>query len=400
MVTSVGIDGVKYDMNKKRVAVIFGSRSVEHEVSIVTAMQIFANIDRDKYEVIPIYIDKQGKWNTGKNLDKLESYRNLELVAKNKLVEFKMPSRVGEKALYPVQNSFFGSKPIEIDVVFPAVHGTYGEDGTLQGLLEMVGIPYVGCGVTASAVGMDKVIQKAMYEKEGLPVVKYMWFTREEWNKDKKKIIEDLENKLGYPMCVKPANLGSSVGINIPKNRKELEWAVEVAKEFDRKILVEEGLLGIDEINVSVMGFDELEVSVCEQPIKTDKILTYEEKYMKGGKVKGMASLSRMVPAPIKPALAKQIQDYAKVAFRAIGGSGISRVDFLVDINKEKVFINEVNTLPGSLSYYLWEKSGYTFPKLIDRLIDLAMERSEKNKKTQYSFDSKLLQETTKGMKG
>jgi D-alanine-D-alanine ligase len=388
-------------MTKIRVAVVFGSRSVEHEVSIVTAMQIFTNIDREKYEVIPIYIDKQGRWNTGKNLDKLESYKNLELVAKNKLVEFKMPDRVGQKMLYPVKNNWLGGgKPVQIDVVFPAVHGTYGEDGTLQGLLEMVGIPYVGCGVTASAVGMDKVIQKALFEKEGLPVVKYVWFTKDEWQKDKKKIIVELEKKLGYPMCVKPANLGSSVGINIPKNRKELEWAVEVAKEFDRKILVEEGLVGIDEINVSVMGLDELEVSVCEQPIKTENMLTYEGKYMKGGKVKGMAGLSRMVPAPIKPILAERIQGYAKTAFRAIGGSGISRIDFLVDIKKEKVYINEVNTLPGSLSYYLWEKSGYTFPKLIDRLIELAVERSRKNAENQHSFDSKLLQATTRGTKG
>ena len=370
---------------RKRVAVLFGSRSVEHEVSIVKAMQIFESIDRDKYEVIPVYIDKQGKWNVGKDLDKLESYKNLELVSKNKLVEFRMPSRVEENSLLPVSSFLRGS--LKIDVVFPAIHGTYGEDGTLQGMLELAGIPYVGCGVTASAVGMDKVIQKALFEKEGMATVRYWWFTRVEWIEKKRKLIEEIEKKLGYPVCVKPANLGSSVGINMAKNRNELEWAVDVAKEFDRKILVEEGLVGIDEINVSVMGVDKLEVSVCEQPIKGGKVLTYEDKYMKGGKTKGMASLSRLVPAPIEPRLTKKIQQYALTAFRAVGGSGISRIDFLVDIKKEKVYINEINTLPGSLAFYLWEKSGYPFPRLLDKLIDFAFERFEKNKQTQFSFD-------------
>jgi len=378
-------------MKKIKVAVLFGSRSVEHEVSVVTAMQIFANINRSKYDVIPIYVDKNGAWRLGPGLDKLESFKNLELVKKNKLVEFKMPDQIDTLEISPVASGFLGPKPQKIDIIIPAVHGTYGEDGTLQGLLEMAGIPYTGCGVGASALGMDKVAQKAVYEKEEIPVVKYLWFYDWEWENNKKDLTVKVEKTLGYPVCVKPANLGSSVGINIAKNRKNFEWAVSVAKKFDEKILIEEGLVDLDEINVSVMGNEKLEVSVCEQPVKNSNVLSYEDKYLKGGKTKGMASLSRLVPAPISPRLTKIIQDYALHAFRALGCSGLSRIDFLVDIKKEKAYINEINTLPGSLSFYLWEKSGYSFPKLIDKLIKLGLERFERKKNKIYSIDSKLL---------
>jgi len=378
-------------MKKIKVAVLFGSRSVEHEVSVVTAMQIFANINRSKYDVIPIYVDKNGAWRLGPGLDKLESFKNLELVKKNKLVEFKMPDQIDTLEISPVASGFLGPKPQKIDIIIPAVHGTYGEDGTLQGLLEMAGIPYTGCGVGASALGMDKVAQKAVYEKEEIPVVKYLWFYDWEWENNKKDLTVKVEKTLGYPVCVKPANLGSSVGINIAKNRKNFEWAVSVAKKFDEKILIEEGLVDLDEINVSVMGNEKLEVSVCEQPVKNSNVLSYEDKYLKGGKTKGMASLSRLVPAPISPRLTKIIQDYALRAFRALGCSGLSRIDFLVDIKKEKAYINEINTLPGSLSFYLWEKSGYSFPKLIDKLIKLGLGRFERKKNKIYSIDSKLL---------
>ena len=372
-------------MKKIRVGVLFGSRSVEHEVSIVTAMEVFAAMDREKYEPVPIYIDKQGKWNIGKDLDKLESYFNLELKDKDKLTEYNLPITTGREKNF--------------DIIFPAVHGTYGEDGTLQGLLEMAGVPYVGCGVTASAVGMDKVIQKAVFQKEGLPVVKYEWFMAGEWQSLKEELIKRLERNLKYPMCVKPANLGSSIGINIVKDRSELEWAVAVAMEFDRKILVEEGLVGIDEINCSVMGLDDPEASVCEQPIKSETLLSYEDKYMGNSKTKGMAGMTRLIPAPIKDRLRDRIQDYAKRAFRAIGASGVSRVDFLVNIRKEKVYINEINTIPGGMSFYLWEKSGYTYPQVVDRLISLGFERFEKIGKLQRSFDTKLLKSAKGGTK-
>jgi len=372
-------------MKKIKVGVLFGSRSVEHEVSIVTAMEIFAALDKEKYEVTPIYINKNGKWYIGKDLDKLESYFNLELNNKTDLVEYRMSVGAGTNK--------------DFDIIFPALHGAYGEDGTVQGLLEMVEIPYVGCGVTASAVGMDKVIQKQVYEKEGIPMVKYDWFMNWEYKSNKEIIIKRLEKVIKYPMCIKPANLGSSIGINFAKNRNELEWAIQVAEEFDRKILIEEALIGIDEINCAVMGVDVLEVSVCEQPIKGEKILSYDEKYLGGSKTKGMAGMASLIPAPIKDKLRDQIQDYAKRAFRAIGASGVSRIDFLVNIKKEKIYINEINTMPGALSFYLWEKSGYNYVQLVDKLIDLGFERFNKMAKLQRSFDTKLLKTAKGGVK-
>lgn len=372
-------------MKKIRVGVLFGSRSVEHEVSIVTAMEIFAAMDRNKYEVTPIYIDKDGRWNTGKDLDKLESYFNLELKNKNKLVKYKIPSEVGELK--------------DLDIIFPALHGAYGEDGTVQGLLEMIGIPYVGCGVVASAVGMDKVMQKAVFEREGLPVVKYDWFMDWEYEKNKEEIIKRLEKKIRYPMCVKPASLGSSIGINIVKNRNELEMAVETAREFDRKIIIEEALIGIDEINCAVMGFDELEASVCEQPIKGDKLLSYEDKYLNGSKMKGMAGMADIIPAPISERLSGRIQEYAKIAFRSIEASGVSRIDFLVNLKKGKIYVNEINTLPGGLALYIWSKSGYNYVEIIDKLIEMGLKRFEKVSKLQRSFDTKLLKEDKGGSK-
>ncbi|PIU73394.1 D-alanine--D-alanine ligase [Candidatus Shapirobacteria bacterium CG06_land_8_20_14_3_00_40_12] len=375
---------------KTRVAVVFGSRSVEHEVSVVTAAQVFSSINKNKYEVIPVYIDKEGKWWSGSKLADLKSFKNLQLKSELGLRQYRLSGIWGEKKLVSVDG--WPKKEIIFDIAFLAIHGTFGEDGTIQGMLEMLNIPYTGSGVTASAVGMDKVIQKALFEKEGISVVKYVWFNKSEWENNKKEKIKEVEEKLGYPAFVKPANLGSSVGINVAKNRKELEWAVSVAMEFDRKILVEEGKLGIDEINVSVMGNEKIEVSICEQPIKGNKLLTYEDKYLKGGKIKGMASLSRLVPAPISIKLKEMIQEMALKGFRAVGAGGLARIDFLVDIKEGKVWLNEINTLPGSLSFYLWEKSGYPFSRLIDRLVELGIERWQLRQKIQFSFDSKLLQ--------
>ena len=382
---------------KNRVAVIFGSRSVEHEVSVVTAAQVFSSIDKGKYEVIPVYIDKQGGWWSGSKLADLNSFKNLQLKSGLALRQYRLSGKWGEKKLISIDG--WPNKEIIFDIAFLVIHGTFGEDGTIQGMLEMLNIPYTGSGVTASAVGMDKVIQKALFEKEEIPVVGYIWFYRSEWEKSRKELVEKVERELGYPVFVKPANLGSSVGINIAKNRKELEEAVSIAAEFDRKVLVEEGLLGIDEINVSVMGNEKTEVSICEQPIKNEKLLSYEDKYLKGGKVKGMAGLSRLVPAPISKKLSEKISGMATRGFRAVGGGGLARIDFLVDIKEEKVFINEINTLPGSLSFYLWEKSGYPFSKLIDKLIELGMERWRMRQKIQFSFDSKLLQTSSGGSK-
>jgi len=383
--------------SKIKVAVIFGSRSVEHEVSIVTAMQIFENINRKKYKVIPVYIDKSGRWFIDDKLEKLENYKNLKL-GDIQAEEYFFAASTGVKSLMPKSALKFLNK-IFADIYFPAVHGTFGEDGTLQGLLEMAGVPYTGSGVTGSAVGMDKIIQKSVFKDAGLPVVKSVWFLKSEWEDNKIDIIKNIEKNLDYPVFIKPANLGSSVAISKAHGVKELEEAINVASQFDKRVLVEEGKENIIEINCSVLGNDRLITSVCEQPLKSENILSYEDKYMKGGKTKGMAGLSRLVPAPISEELTRRIQEMSKVAFRAIDASGIARIDFLVNEKNDNVWINEINTLPGSLAFYLWEKSGLNFAELIDRIIDLGFERHKEKQKLIFSYDSDLLSKMTSGNK-
>ena len=393
--------------SKVKVAVVFGGRSVEHEVSIVTVMQIFENINRDKYKVIPVYIDKTGRWFVDKQLEKIESFSAKGGPAygwKNspmniKAAEYIFQASPSAKSLIPanVIKSFLNK--ISVDIYFPVIHGTFGEDGTLQGLFEMTDVPYVGSGVVGSAVGMDKIIQKSVFKDENLSVVKYVWFLKSEWENNKIEIIKNIEKILGYPVFVKPANLGSSVAISKAGGLKELENAIDVASHFDRRIIVEEGKENIIEINCSVLGNNDLTVSVCEQSIKTQDVLTYEDKYLKGGKTKGLASLSRLVPAPISEELTKKIQEMAKTAFKAIDASGVARIDFLVDEKNNKIWINEINTLPGSLSFYLWEKSGLNFSELIDRLINLGFERHKEKQKLTFSYDSDLLSKTVGGNK-
>ncbi|MEK7087212.1 MAG: D-alanine--D-alanine ligase family protein [Patescibacteria group bacterium] len=377
--------------SKTKVAVVFGGRSVEHEVSILTAMQVFENINREKYDIIPVYIDKNGRWFVDEKLGMIDSFRNLKLKEIN-APEYFFAVSPSVKSLLPKSTikSFFNK--ISADIYFPVIHGTYGEDGTLQGMLEMANVPYAGSGVTGSAVGMDKIIQKAVFKDAGLSVVKYVWFLKSEWQDNKVKIIENIEKTLGYPVFVKPANLGSSIAINKASGLKELEWAIEVASSFDRRIIVEEGKEGIIEINCSVIGNNnELTASVCEQPIKSDQMLTYEDKYLKGGKIKGMAGLSRFVPAPINEELTKKIQDMAKRAFKAVDAAGISRVDFMIKSDTGDLWITEINTLPGSLSFYLWEKSGISFSELLDKLISLGFERHKERQSLTFSYDSDLI---------
>lgn len=380
--------------NKIKVAVVFGSRSVEHEVSIVTAMQVFENINREKYEVIPVYIDKSGRWLVDDKLGKIESFKDLKL-KKIKALEYFFAASPNVKSLMPKNaiKSLFNK--ISANIYFPVVHGTFGEDGTLQGIFEMANIPYVGSGVTGSAVGMDKIIQKATFKDASIPVVKYIGFLKSEWEKNKDEIIKNVEKTLGYPVFVKPANLGSSIAINKANGFKELQEALDVASQFGRRLIVEEGKEGIIEINCSVLGNNnDLKTSVCEQPVKSQDVLTYEDKYLRGGKTKGMAGLSRLVPAPISSALTKKIQEMAKKAFRAVDAAGISRVDFMVKPDTEEFWITEINTLPGSLSFYLWEKSGISFSELLDKLISLGFERHKERQSLMFSYDSDLISKT------
>lgn len=382
---------------KIKLAVVFGSRSVEHEVSIITAQQIFENIDKRQYEIIPIYITKKGCWLTGKALLDIKNFNPPSRLETSAHPVFLVSDQSKVKLLSP--RWFFFPRKLAVDVFFPIIHGTFGEDGTIQGLFEMANAPYVGSGVSASAVGMDKIMQKDIFKNNNLSVVDYIWFLREEWKETPKKIIQKIEKNLSYPVFIKPANLGSSIAVGRAGKQKELISAIELAVLFDRRIIVEQGLENIVEINCSVIGYRNLEVSICEQPIRSGKFLSYEDKYLKGSKTKGMASLSRLIPAPISPKLTREIQKVSKAAFRVIDAAGLARIDFLVDLKREKFWICEINTLPGSLAFYLWEKSGYPFPKLIDKLVELAYERFNDRKRTTYSFDSNLLEKAGKEVK-
>jgi D-alanine-D-alanine ligase len=394
-----------------RVAVLFGSRSVEHEVSIITAVQAMDALDPRRYEPLPILITKEGHWMTGPDLRRIDSYRDLSgLLARCKPVYLR-PEPFGSR-LFMEESGPLGSrrtKATVIDVFFPMVHGTMGEDGTLQGLLEMAGVPYVGAGVVGSAVGMDKIVMKAAFQAQGLPIVKHVAFARRRWQSAREDVLTEIEQALSYPLFVKPANLGSSIGITKATDRASLAEAIDVAAHYDRRLLVEESFEGGIEVNCSVLGNDEPRASVCEQPIRWTEILSYEDKYLRGGKGKGasvkgagaggdgMASATRRIPAPISAELTARVQQFAVEAFKAVDCAGVARIDFLVDPVSGRIAVNEINTLPGSLAFYLWEPSGLSFPSMLDRLIELALERHRERQQTTYSFDSALLAKFSRG---
>lgn len=382
----------------ENIAVIFGGRSVEHEVSVITGMQVIENIDKSKYKVIPIYINKEGKWLTGQSLMKFENFKENKLSDAREII---LSQNAGDKNIYlnPEKAGLFGKKILDkIDIVFPALHGTHGEDGTIQGLFELMDIPYVGSGVLGASVGMDKILMKDVYKANDIPIVNYHWFYRTDWDKKKDQILAEIEGKLSYPLFVKPANLGSSIGINIAKNKDELIYAIEIAINYDRKIIVEEGVKNPREINCAVLGYDdELESSLCEEPMGWEDILTFEDKYVKSNAKGGKSSGERrIIPAEIEEKLREEIESLAKKAFRVIDGRGTARIDFLV--NKEgKVFVNEINTLPGSIGFYLWEGKNIDFKKLIDRMIDISKIVYKQKESNMYKFDANLFEKIQYG---
>ena len=378
-------------MKKIIIGIIFGSRSVEHEVSIVTAHQVIQAIDRSKYDIVPIYITREGHWFIGEKLLKLESFKDLSSLVASLEKAYIAPDPSVE-SLVLVSQKWFKKKTFKIDVAFPLVHGTYGEEGTLQGLFELANIPYIGAGVLGSALGMDKIVMKSVFKDNHLPTVNYVWFLRNEWNDKQEKVIAEIEKNLKYPLFVKPANLGSSIGISKVKNKEALIYAIEVASHYDRRLIVENSVEGSIEINCSVLGNEEPISSVCEQPVSWEEFLNYDEKYLRGGKPSGLKGADRRIPAPISSELAEKIQALALNAFKAIDCRGIARVDFLVNIEKGEIFINEINTIPGSISFYLWEATGIKFSELVDKLINLAFDAQKEKSKTTYFYDSKLLQ--------
>ena len=389
-------------VRKITVGVIFGGRSVEHEVSIISALQVLHALDREKYELLPIYISKQGQWYCGEALAKLENYRNMEtLLAACRKVTFS-PNYNDFKLLYEFKGGFM-KKPeeVQIDLAFPVMHGSHGEDGCLQGLLELSGVPFVGPAVLGSALGMDKIAMKAVLREAGLPVVDFFWFTSHAFEDAPQSVVEAVEARFAYPVIVKPANLGSSIGISKAANREKLEEALALAASFSSRLLVEPVVEPLREINISVLGdADAVSLSYAEEPLSADDILSFRDKYLSAGKTtgKGMSGASRRIPADLEPALLEQIQNHAKAAFHALDLEGVCRFDFLVNRDSGAVYINEVNTIPGSLSFYLWEPAGKSFPALLDDLIRLALKRYRRKERTIYSYASNILAQ--KGFKG
>ncbi len=378
---------------KPNVGVFFGGRSVEHEVSIISAMQAIAAIDASKYSAVPVYIAKNGDWYTGALLSKIDSYKDLNGLMRQCDRCALVRGETGALLVRVPPSRFKRNVLGAIDIAFPVMHGTGGEDGTLQGYFEMIGLPYAGCHVLASSVGMDKVFTKSVFKEEGLPVLEHIWFYTSEIQAEMEKAVAAIEKKFPYPLIVKPANLGSSIGISTAADRDELEEALELATTFSLKVMIEPKVVNIKEVNCSVMGdYSRCDASVCEEPVRTDAILSFKDKYMSGGKSsKGMSSLQRKIPADIPPEMNERIRALAKKAFLAMDCAGVVRIDFMVDTGTGAIYINEINTIPGSLSFYLWDPAGVNFTELTSRLIELALKRARENAGLTFSFDTNLL---------
>lgn len=366
---------------KTRVGIIFGGRSAEHEVSLASARGIMDALDPEKYEVVQIGITKEGRWIVSdKAWQALKSGESANAPSAALLGD---PSQRALMRLEDHSQAVTVTRLTELDVVFPVLHGTYGEDGTVQGLLELADLPYVGAGVTASAVGMDKAIMKAVFQANGLPVVPWLLFLRRDWERDPEGVMARIESTLPYPVFTKPANLGSSVGVTKVHDRTELPGALALAARYDRKIIVEQGI-DAREIEVSILGNDDPIASIPGEVVPAQEFYNYAAKYLD-------EKTALLIPAPIPPELAERARSLAVAAYKAIDCAGLSRVDFLLDRHTGELWVNEVNTIPGftPMSMYpkMWEASGISYSELVERLIELALERYAEKKKTDTSFD-------------
>lgn len=412
---------------KIKVGVFFGGNSVEHEISVITMSQAISSLDPEKYEIVPIYIAKNGVMYTGDDLLDLYSFKDMDVLLKRC---YKVAVVNDGKKVNVVRcpAPWIGKRVLNtIDVAFPIVHGTNCEDGTLAGFFTLLGLPFVGPDIMASSIGMDKILQKKVLKMSGLPVVDYVAFFSKEYIKDEEKILKEIDEKLQYPLIVKPGNLGSSVGIKKAKNKVELEEAIEFAMEFTDRVIVEKAVENLKEINCSVIGnLTESEASICEEPFFSDEILSYADKYIGDGKTKGGTIAgkggsikfgpktaapakggnnefaNKKIPADISKEKTEEIQNLAKEVFKTLGCSGVARVDFLIDTKTDKAYINEINTIPGALSFYLWEATGKSFEKELDEIIEIAIKRQSDKEKLTFSYDQNILamQGGVKGSKG
>ena len=382
---------------------MFGGKTVEHEVSVISGIQALKSMDTDKYEVIPVYMTKENDMYTGPDIGKIESYRDIPALLKHSQRVI-MVNDGGRVQLVPYPAKMFGGqKPVAIDIAFPVVHGTNVEDGALQGYLKTVGVPFVGPDVTSSAISMDKFITKAVLKEAGVPVLDAKVYTMSDYEYPE-KIADDIEKSFGYPVIIKPVNLGSSVGIGVAKSRYELIDAIDDAFRYAARVMAEHAISKLREINCSVLG-DENEAfaSECEEPLTSGEILSYEDKYVNSGGKKGgskggsgskgagMANLSRKIPAELSPEKREEIRELAVKSFRALGCCGVSRIDFMIDEEEDKLYFNEINPIPGSLSFYLWEPVGVPYKELLDRMIQLALKRTRVEESLTFTFDTNIL---------
>lgn len=385
---------------KIKIGVFFGGKSVEHEVSIITAIQAIENINTDKYEIIPIYISKENKMYCGKFIGNIKQYKNIENLL-NISSQVTLAQQNNKVVLLRCNKKFYENSIYDyIDIAFPIVHGTNVEDGTLQGYLKMFNIPYIGSDIISSAVGMDKYVCKCLLKENNIPVLDCKCFTLKDYHENLKSIIEEIENSISYPVIVKPVNLGSSVGIKVAKSQNELEEALETAFSYSKKIIVEKAITNIREINCSVLGdYEFSKASECEEPIKTSEILSFNDKYISGNKSSGnkMCGAKSMnagvlkLPANIDVNTKNAIQELSLKTFNVLGCSGVIRIDFILDEDTNKIYVNEVNTIPGSLSFHLWKSTNLNYPDLLDELINLSLKRNREEKNITYSFDSNIL---------
>ncbi len=393
-------------MGKKQLGVIFGSRSCEREVAIISALQLMRYADREKYDVIPVYIDEHGTWFTGEKLTELKTYQPFRGEQDGvRKVFLDMTSGSGALLTVKKTGGLFEKTKLEIaarvDVFVVVMHGLNGEDGSLQGMLELANLPYTSPGIASSALGMDKILMKQFFLGADLPVLPGVSFTRTEFEKDPEGVIAKAAGELGYPVFVKPANLGSSIGVSRADDAESLRDSLELAFEYDRRVLVEKGLDHPIELNCSVLGYDDdVQASPIEMPITNDQFLDFSEKYLASGGSKGMASLHRVLPAPIEDELRDEIQDLSVRIFRMMDCKGVVRIDYMFDKASNQIYITEINTIPGSLAFYLWESAGISYRNLIDRMVENAEKARDDRNAANYAFTSDILKNAAVGAKG
>lgn len=397
--------------DKIRVGFFFGGKSVEHEVSVISGLQAFYAADKSVYDCTPVYITKEGQMYTSGSVGEIEAYKDIKSLISG-AVRVNLVNEGGRFYLvrYP-EKKFSNNIIAELDVAFPVVHGTNVEDGTLQGFFKFIGIPYTGCDVCSSALGMDKAASKYVLKEYGIPVLDCVCLNTKEYFSDAQAAILKIEDNVDYPVIIKPVNLGSSVGVSKAKDREQLINSVENAFSFATVVLIEKAVENLKEINCSVLGdIYEAAASVCEEPVNGEDILSYNDKYVNGGgkngaKISGaksgvtggtkassgMANLKRKIPAEISPELEQKVREYSVSAFKALGCSGVIRIDYLYNTVTEELYLNELNTIPGSLAFYLWEATGMPFAELIDKVIKLALKKYREDEELNFSFDTNIL---------